>query len=136
MSGTNLEAFDEAEVDAYVATGREDKEDSRPLDDCSRQLKKADFEYDEERDCFTCPGGHTLELKHEGKDGKRVYQPEKEACEKCGYRERCCKSEKGEARTINTDDKEPQRQNMNRKMKNQKRFTGNESKSLSRSLVR
>ena len=116
MSGANLEALDKAEVDAYVATGREDKKDLRPLEDCSRQIKKSDFEYDDERNCFTCPGGHTLELKCEGKDGKRVYQAEREACEKCAYRERCCKSEKGEARTINTDDKEPQRQKMNKKM--------------------
>ena len=92
------------------------KKDLRPLEDCSRQIKKSDFEYDDERNCFTCPGGHTLELKCEGKDGKRVYQAEREACEKCAYRERCCKSEKGEARTINTDDKEPQRQKMNKKM--------------------
>ena len=116
MSGANLEALDKAQVDAYVATGREDKKDLRPLEDGSREIKKSDFEYDDEKNCFTCPGGHTLELKSEGKDGKRVYQAERQACENCAYKARCCKSEKGEARTINTDDKEPQRQNMNRKM--------------------
>jgi transposase len=116
MSGGNLEALDKAEVDAYVATGREDKKDLRPLEDCSREIKKSDFEYDSARDCFTCPGGYTLELKYEGKDGKRVYQAERQSCENCTYRERCCKSEKGEARTINTDDKEPLRQKMNEKM--------------------
>lgn len=116
MSGGNLEALDKAEVDAYVATGREDKKDIRPLEDSCRGIKKSDFEYDNERDCFVCPGGHTLELKSAGKDGKRVYQAERDSCEKCTYRERCCKSEKGEARTINTDDKEPLRQNMNEKM--------------------
>lgn len=116
LSGANLEALDKAQVDAYVATGREDKKDLRPLEDCSREIKKSDFEYDEERNCFTCPGGHTLGLKSEGKDGKRVYQAERQACENCAYKARCCKSEKGEARTINTDDKEPQRQRMNTKM--------------------
>ncbi|MHC1725054.1 MAG: transposase [Syntrophobacteraceae bacterium] len=116
MSGANLEGLGEAEVDAYVATGREDKKDLRPLEDCSREIKKSDFQYDDERDCITCPGGHTLELKSAGKDGKRVYQAERQACENCAYRERCCKSEKGEARTINTDDKEPLRQKMNEKM--------------------
>jgi transposase len=116
MSGANLEALDKAEVDAYVATGREDKKDQRPLEDCSREIKKSDFEYDEQRNCFTCPGGHALAMKCEGKDGRRVYQAEREACEKCAYRERCCKSEKGEARTISTDDKEPLRQKMNKKM--------------------
>ena len=120
MSGGNLEGLDEAQVDAYVATGREGKKDLRPLEDSSREIKKSDFEYDNDRDCFTCPGGHTLELKREGKDGRRGYQAERQACEKCAYRERCCKSEKGQARTINTDDKEPLRQKMNEKMEQEK----------------
>jgi transposase len=116
LSGPNLEKLEEAEVDAYVATGREDKKDSRSLQDCNRQIKKSDFEYDGEKDSFTCPGGQTLELKHKGEDGKRVYQAPKEACDQCSYQERCCKSQKGEPRTINTDDKEALRQQMNEKM--------------------
>lgn len=116
LSGPNLEKLEEAEVDAYVATGREDKKDTRPVDECNREIKKSDFEYDGQRDCFTCPGGHTLELKRKGEDGKRVYQAQREACEQCLYRGRCCKSEKGEARTVNTDDKEPLRQRMIDKM--------------------
>lgn len=116
FSGPNLDGLEQAGVDAYVATGREDKKDDRPVEDCNREIKKPDFEYDDERDCFTCPGGQTLELKQKGKDGKRVYQAAREACEKCAYRERCCKSEKGEPRTINTDDKEPLRRKMNEKM--------------------
>lgn len=116
MSGANLETFAEKEVDAYVATGREDKKDIRPLEDCNREIKKADFDYDSERDCFTCPGGHSLELKRESEDGKRVYQAQREACDQCSYRQRCCKSQKGEPRTINTDDKEPLRQQMHEKM--------------------
>jgi len=70
----------QAEVDAYVATGREDKKDVRPLEDCNREIKKPDFEYDSEKDCFICPGGQTLELKSKGDDGKRVYQATREAC--------------------------------------------------------
>jgi transposase len=116
FSGSNLEGLEKADVDACVATGREDKKDDRPVEDCNRDIKKCDFEYDDERDCFTCPGGQTLELKHKGKEGKRVYRAQREACENCAYRERCCKSEKGEPRTINTDDKEPLRQKMNKKM--------------------
>jgi transposase len=116
LSGPNLEKLSEAGVDAYIATGREDKKDVRPLDECNREIKKADFEYDSERDCFTCPGGQTLELKHKGEDGKRVYQAQREDCQECMYRERCCKSQKGEPRTINTDDKEPLRQQMIGKM--------------------
>lgn len=116
LSGENLEKIEKAGVDAYVATGREDKKDLRPVEDCSREIKKSDFQYDSEKDCFTCPGGHTLELKRKGEDGKRIYQAQREACEQCAYRGRCCKSEKGEPRTINTDDKEPLRQQMIDKM--------------------
>jgi len=39
-----------------------------------------------------------------------------EICADCPFRSRCCQSEKGHARTINTDDKESLRQEMNRKM--------------------
>jgi transposase len=119
LSGANLEKLAKTGVDAYVATGREDKRDVRPLEECKREIKKFDFEYDDERNCFTCPGGHSLELKRETEDGKRVYQAQKEACDQCSYRERCCKSQKGEPRTINTDDKEPLRQQMNEKMEQQ-----------------
>lgn len=116
LSGANLAQLQEAQADAYVATGREDKTDARPLDECGRELKKSDFQYDSERDCFSCPGGHTLELKRKGEDGKRVYRAQREACDNCPYRARCCKSQKGEPRSIHTDDKEPLRQEMIDKM--------------------
>ena len=116
LSGANLEKFEEARVDAYVATGREDKKDARSLQNCNREVKKADFQYDDETDCFTCPGGQTLKLKRQSEDGKRVYPAPKQACDECSYHGRCCKSEKGEPRTISTDDKEPLRQQMNEKM--------------------
>ena len=116
LSGANLEKLNDAGVDAYVATGREDRKDIRPVEDCNREIKKPDFACDSERDCFTCPGGQTLDLKSKGEDGKRVYQAQREACGQCSYRERCCKSEKGEPRTITTDDKEPLRQQMIDKM--------------------
>jgi transposase len=116
MSGPNLEKLAEAGVDAYVATSREDKKDGRPLEDCNREIKKGDFGYDNDRDRFTCPGGHILELKRKSEDGKQVYQAPKEACDQCSYQERCCKSQKGEPRTITTDAKEPLRQQMIEKM--------------------
>jgi transposase len=116
MSGSNLEELEGAEVDAYIATGREEKKDLRSIEECNREIKKCDFSYDSQRDCFTCPGGHTLELRRKGEDGKRVYQANREACEGCPYRDRCCKSKKSEPRTIHTDDKEPLRQQMIEKM--------------------
>jgi transposase len=119
LSGANLEELEHAGVDAYVATGREDKKDVRPVEECNREIKKSDFQYDPEKDSFTCPAGQTLELKRKGEDGKRVYQARREACEECAYRAQCCKSRKGEPRSIHTDDKEPLRQEMIHKMEEQ-----------------
>ena len=55
----------------------------------------------------------------QSKEGDRVYQGHADVCAKCPYQPRCCQSQKGEARTLNTDDKEPLRQQMNVKMAQQ-----------------
>jgi transposase len=116
MSGSNLEAFEGKEIDVYIATGKGEKPDPRPIDNSNRSIKKSDFSYDESADCFICPSGGTLVLKTIGRDGKKIYQANKAQCDVCIYKSRCCSSKKGEARTISTDDKEPLRQEMNEKM--------------------
>ena len=116
MSGDNLEALNVPGFDAYVATDKGEKKNKISLDDSNRNLTKADFVYNEQDDSFTCPGGQVLELKNESKAGKKTYQGSSEVCAACDYNSRCCKSTKGNARTINTDDKEPLRQQMNAKM--------------------
>ncbi|MCP4567525.1 MAG: IS1182 family transposase [FCB group bacterium] len=119
MSGANLSEMAGTEIDAYIATGREDKKDRRPLEDCDRKLKKPDFTYDADKDIFVCPASHTLRCKSVSEDGKKVYRAPREACADCGYRNRCCKSKKGEPRTITTDKYEPLRQEMIEKMERQ-----------------
>lgn len=116
MSGENLESFDGKEIDAYVATGKGEKKDQRSIEDSNRKIKKSDFHYDEDKDCFVCPAGHSLELKTQSSDGKKIYQGDKAQCDICPHRVRCCSSKRGEPRTINSDDKEPLRQKMNEKM--------------------
>jgi len=116
MSGNNLEAFEDKETDVYIATGKGEKKDHREIEDSNRKIKKSDFNYNEDKDCFVCPAGHTLELKTESSDGKKVYQGDKAECDICPYKARCCSSKRGEPRTINTDDKEPLRQKMREKM--------------------
>jgi len=119
MSGDNLDTLEESDLDAYVATDKGEKKNKIPLDESNRKLTKADFTYSEQDDCFTCPGGQTLILKSKSKDGKKTYQGAAEVCAECDYKKRCCKSDKGQARTINTDDKEPLRQRMNEKMESE-----------------
>ena len=116
MSGDNLESFDGKDIDVYIATGKGEKKDQRPIEDSNRKINKFDFNYDEDKDCFVCPAGHTLELKRESSDGKKVYQGIKAECDACPYKARCCSSKRGEPRAINTDNKEPLRQKMNEKM--------------------
>jgi transposase len=119
MSGDNLQALAESTIDAYIATDKGEKKHQSPLDESDRKLSKADFSYHEENNTFTCPGGQTLNLVRQSKDGDRVYQGNADVCAKCPYQPRCCQSQKGEARTINTDDKEPLRQQMTAKMEQQ-----------------
>ena len=64
-------------------------------------------------------GGQNLVLKNESKDDKKTYQGSCDVCAACDYKSRCCKSEKGQARTINTDVFEPLSQQMNEKMESE-----------------
>lgn len=116
MSGANLETLDPRAIDAYIATDKGEKASKTSLDETERKLIKADFDYEAEQDCFICPGGQQLSLKRETKEGTKIYQGNAEVCVACPYHSRCCQSRKGEARTIQTDDKEPLRKEMNTKM--------------------
>jgi len=77
---------------------------------------KADFDYDEQTDTFTCPGQQKIGVVSRGKDGSRTCQGDSNVCNDCPYKSRCCQSTQGEARTLKTNDKEPLRQQMNHKM--------------------
>jgi transposase len=115
-SGDNLQTLEHSGIDAYIATDKGEKTHKTPLDSSDRKLVKADFDYHEADNTFTCPEGQVLTMKRESQDGSRVYQGSSEICVDCPLQSRCCQSAKGEARTINTDDKEPLRQQMNSKM--------------------
>lgn len=120
MSGNNLEALKASPIDAYIATNKGEKAHKISLDASDRKLVKADFTYSESDDHFTCPGGQRLEMKRQAKEGTKIYQGKADSCATCTYQSRCCQSSKGEARTIQTDDKEPLRQQMNVKMEKEK----------------
>lgn len=117
FSSHTLQALEQSEIDAYIATDKGEKSHATALDDSERQLVKADFSYDEATNTFTCPGGQTLPMVRKAKFGHCVYQGCAKVCAECPLKSRCCQSEKGLARTINTDDKESLRQGMNRKIR-------------------
>jgi len=115
-SGSNLQAFEDNKVDAYIATDKGEKTHKIDLENSERKVVKADFKYNETDNSFICPNGQVLPMISEAKDGSRVYQGCDDVCAACSLKNRCCQSGKGHARTISSDDKEPLRQNMNRKM--------------------
>lgn len=119
MSGDNLDALEEEKVNAFIATNKGEKKSKIPLESSNRKLQKSDFAYDKEGDSFKCPGGQTLTLRSTSKDGKKIYQGVSNICAVCCYRERCCKSKKGAARIISTDDHEAIRLQMNEKMESE-----------------
>lgn len=110
MSGKNLEKLEQAQVDGYIAPGREGKKKS------SERIDKSEFVYDEQSDTFICPAGHRLECCQVNKDGTKLYRAEPQACEACERRSRCCRSKSGSPRTIKTDTYEELRREMARKM--------------------
>lgn len=116
LSGDNLEVIQSSGVDAYVATHKGEKKSKAPLEECDRKLVKSDFDYNESDNSFTCPRGQNLNMISEDNKGNRKYQGDSKICMNCPLKERCCRSTKGAARTISTDDKEPQRLLMNQKM--------------------
>ena len=56
MSGSNLEAFGNSPVDVYIATDKGEKNSKIQLSESDRRLIKADFDYTEAENTFTCPG--------------------------------------------------------------------------------
>lgn len=122
-SGDNLEALEKTEIEAYVAVDRGEQSKTGTPEDSTRRLVKADFVYDEASDSFRCPAGAILRLKTRSKDGKRVYQGEAATCRACPYHDRCCRSQKGKARTIHSDGQEGMRQQMRERMKTEEAKT-------------
>lgn len=116
MSADNLQAAQTKSIDTYIATDKGEKKNKTPLDESQRKLVKSDFEYNQDDNSFSCPGGQALTMIRETPSGNRKYQGDSKVCNTCPYQTRCCQSTQGGARTISTDSKEPLRQQMNAKM--------------------
>jgi len=116
MSGDNLQAVETQSVDTYIATDKTEKKNKILIDDSERRLVKSDFQYNELENIFTCPGKQKLVMISETIEGIRKFQGDSEVCKDCSYKDRCCRSKNGLARTITTDNKESLRQDMNAKM--------------------
>lgn len=116
MSADNLQATQDCGIDTYIATDKEEKKNKPSLADSTRKLVKSDFEYNEEDNCFDCPGGQPLTMTRGMNKGLKSYQGDIKICNECPYKSRCCQSKYGDARTIRVDEQESLRQQMNSKM--------------------
>lgn len=118
-SGDNLAELEKRQVEAYVATKREDKHAGESLEDSTRKVVKADFEYNGEEDHFKCPTGQILHFqgtRKSGESSRRTYQAADAQCAQCPLKDRCCQSKKGKGRTITTDEREGERRRMIERM--------------------
>ena len=117
FSGPNLEALSKYGVNAFVAVGREKRPEIDKREGEGKLFDKSVFTYVEAEDVFICPNKTKLTLKSKNKDETKIYSGIEEECLNCKFRSSCCKSKKGQPRTVSTDDYESLRNDMREKMK-------------------
>ncbi|MGI9278292.1 MAG: IS1182 family transposase [Endozoicomonas sp.] len=116
FSGPNLHVVEQHDIDAYIATDKQEKPANSDLVNSDRKFVKADFAYVSEADVFTCPAGERLITNPASKAKRKSYRASKVVCRECLYRSKCSGSKKEAGRVIRTDSFEKTRQSMNKKM--------------------
>ncbi|MHB8277727.1 MAG: transposase [Candidatus Humimicrobiaceae bacterium] len=97
-SSDNISAIENAKIDGYIATGKEEKDISQDTD---KKIGKSQFSYDIKKDIFICPAGVVLKLKLSGEN--RVYKAEEMVCAECSFKN-ICSAKKSNTATIYTDE--------------------------------
>jgi hypothetical protein len=143
-TGANLEALDQQGITLYSPSGQPDPEKNpavradltqpvpaeqherlptKKLKGGGRQLEKAAFVYEAERDCYRCPQGQPLTRKQtttdRRKDGTEIkrtrYEADAADCAECPLKAQCL-SGRAKARQISRDQFEPHREALARRM--------------------
>ncbi len=96
-SSDNILALEGNKIDGYIATGKEEKDNSK---DTNKKIGKSKFSYDDKKDIFICPCGNILKLKSIGK--KSAYKAAGRVCKGCSLKNKCT-ANKGNTATIYTD---------------------------------
>jgi hypothetical protein len=117
-SGDLLQAQAQSRTEAYIVIGNGKKTNKIPLDASNRKWVKSNFEYDEAINTFTC-GRTGLKINRRNPGRWPGVSLARGSLCWLHVENRCCHSQKGEVRTINTDDKEPLRQQVNIKKEQQ-----------------
>jgi Transposase DDE domain/Transposase domain (DUF772) len=102
-SEENLKTCAQEQLDAYIPDNQVRQRDPRfatqarhhpPTDEkVDEKVTEADFTYDQEQDCYWCPGGTVLKLRarrHQVENTlSRRYEAEEAECRSCPLREQC-----------------------------------------------
>jgi transposase len=112
FSAANIEAAEQAGVDAYIAASKEGKENGNGYD-------KSNFTYVPEADTYSCPAGKILTLKqtvHEKNEKKATeWIYETEECLTCLFQKECVRAKSGK-RTVKRTESDPVREAMRTKV--------------------
>ena len=58
----------------------------------TNEIKKKEFDYNKDLDCYVCPTGCILKLSTINKEGYKIYKSNKKECETCPLKDKCTKS--------------------------------------------
>ncbi len=59
-------------------------------------IKKKEYEYNKDEDCYVCPNGCILTISTINREGYKIYKSNKEECSVCPLRDTCTKSKSGQ----------------------------------------
>ncbi|MBD2864800.1 IS1182 family transposase [Paenibacillus oceani] len=112
FSADNIQAAEQAQVDAYIAASKEGKQRGNLYD-------KSNFTYVPESDSYVCPAGKMLTLKQtvhkNNADKETAWIYESDACGTCPFQKDCVKAKSGK-RTITRTESDPIREAMRTKV--------------------
>ncbi len=110
FSADNIRFCNDQNIDAYIASTKEGKQDGNSFD-------KTNFNYDPEKDIYTCPEGKELQLKTKTttKKGKTHWVYQGIDCPSCPFQSQCVKAKSGIRQVTRTED-DPIREAMRTKV--------------------
>lgn len=104
FSPSNLQKTKDEQINAYIPDPDFRKRDPRLITGDAK-FSIADFDYDPDRDCYTCPAGRTLALdyvgKRKNKKHRRIYVADETDCQVCSHRSRCLSKKASRRRSLN-----------------------------------
>lgn len=110
----SFEYMDKEDIEGYVPYR------DMNIDVTDKPYHTAQFNYNADKDEYTCPQGEILTFKKEAKSKDRVYRKyQTDACKKCPCKDICIKAKKATRRVINREVREPLREKMKERLRSE-----------------